>query len=351
MLKRNLKWWGVGLLVVMLSLGAILLTGCQGSTGAAGPVGPAGPAGPSGPSGLTTAAGAATCSECHNETTVIKAKQVQWAGSVHATGGNFERSDASCAICHTSEGFAERVAIGSVELAGDIEQPSPINCRTCHQVHDTNTEADWALSVSAPVTLELTGDTFDGGEGNLCTSCHQPRWSNQIPEVGGGDLEITTTRYYPHYGTQSSMLLGVGGYGESTGASTHYAIVKDTCTTCHMAEPYGAQAGGHTMKMAYDYHGGMVDNVAGCQSCHSELEDFNLNDVQTEIQALLDELKELLLADGIMSENEQNVKGTYTSAQVGAYWNYKTVKYDGSLGVHNAAYSKMLLQTAIDALK
>ncbi len=66
---------------------------------------------------------------------------------------------------------------------------------------------------------------------------------------------------------------------------------------------------------------------------------------------MLDELRGLLLADGIMGENELTVKGTYSSARVGAYWNYKTVKYDSSLGVHNPAYTKALLRTAIDALK
>ncbi len=341
--KRSLRWGGIiGLVVILL----VLIIGCQGPPGETGPTGPEGPQGSPSVSG-----GAAACSDCHNDTTLVKARQVQWASSVHATGGNFERSDASCAICHTSEGFTERIAIGSVEIAEDIENPSPVNCRTCHEVHDTNTEADWALTTSAAVTLELTGDTFDGGKGNLCTSCHQPRWGNPVPEVGGGDMEITTTRYYPHYGTQSSMLLGVGGYGESTGASIHYTAVKDTCTTCHMAEPYGAQAGGHTMKMEYEYHGGMVGNVAGCTSCHSDMENFDRNEVQTEVQALLDELKELLLADGIMGEDELTVKGTYSSARVGAYWNYKTVKYDSSLGVHNPAYAKALLETAIEALQ
>ncbi len=344
MQKGNLRWYVALALVAMLSL-TVVVAGCAGSAGPAGKAGPAGPAGPPGP------AAAGECSDCHNDTTLVKARQVQWANSVHATGGNFERSTASCAICHTSEGFTERIAAGSVEIAADIENPSPVNCRTCHNIHDTNTEADWALATSAPVKLELTGDTFDGGKGNLCTSCHQPRWANPVPEVGGGDVEITTTRYYPHYGTQSSMLLGVGGYGESTGASIHYTAVKDTCTTCHMAKPYGAQAGGHTMKMGYEYHDALRPNLAGCVSCHAEIEDFDRNGLQTEVQALVDELKDLLVAKGIMDKNEYSVPGTYSSAQVGAYWNYKVVKYDASLGVHNPAYAKALLKTGIDTLK
>lgn len=50
MRKRNLKWCGAVILVLMLSV-AVLLTACQGSTGSAGPAGPAGQAGPAGPTG------------------------------------------------------------------------------------------------------------------------------------------------------------------------------------------------------------------------------------------------------------------------------------------------------------
>jgi len=281
---------------------------------------------------------------------LIEARQVQYANSLHGSGYTFERSDASCAICHTSEGFTERIATGSVEIAGDIENPSPVNCRTCHQIHDTYTAADWALATSDPVTLQLTGDTIDLGKGNLCASCHQPRWSYEIPQVGGGDVEITSTRFGPHHGPQSTMLFGLAGYGEFTGTSVH-SIVPDGCITCHMADAYGKQAGGHTMSMEYEYHGSEVQNVAGCESCHSDIESFDRNGVQTEIQALIDELKDLLVAEGLITESGSGITGTFTSVQAGALWNYKTVTEDRSLGVHNPQFAKVLLQTAIDALK
>jgi len=345
MLKRNLKWCGVVILVVMLSLAA-LLTACQGSTGSAGPVGPAGPPGPPGP---TSAVGTTTCSECHNETTLVKARQVQYGTSLHGSGVTFERNSADCAICHTSEGFTERIATGSVEIAGDIENPSPVNCRTCHQIHDTYTAADWALAISAPVTLELTGDTVDLGKGNLCTSCHQPRWGTEIPQAGGGDVEITSTRYGPHHGPQSTMLLGLAGYGEFEGSSVH--SITDGCVTCHMADAFGKQAGGHSMSMVYEYHGSERENLAGCESCHSDIEDFDRNGLQTEVQALVDELKDLLVAEGLITESGSGITGTFSSEQAGALWNYKTITEDRSLGVHNPQFAKFLLQTAIDTLK
>ncbi len=147
------------------------------------------------------------------------------------------------------------------------------------------------------------------------------------------------------------MLFGLAGYGEYTGSSGH-SLIEDTCTTCHMADAYGKQAGGHTMSMAYEYHGHEVANVAACGSCHSDVEDFDVNGTVTEIQALADELQGLLLAEGLLDEDGYAVTGTYTSAQAGALWNYRMVVLeDRSGGVHNPGYAKFLLETGIDALK
>lgn len=335
LLKRSLKWGGIIGLVAIL---AIVVAGCQGE------------AGPPGTAGVNAAE---TCSDCHNDTTLVKARQVQWEASVHATGGNFERNGTDCAYCHTSEGFIEGpMAAGSLEVAMAPENPSPQNCRTCHEIHETYTSADWALTTTSPVTLLTTGDTYDQGKSNLCASCHQPRqYDWPIPKVGGGDVEITTSRYGPHYGPQSSMLLGVGGYGEYTGSKVHYDYVSNGCVDCHMADAYGAQAGGHTMKMGYEYHDALRPNLAACESCHSDIESFDRNGVQSEVAALDAQLEALLIANGLITESGSVVTQTVSSAQAGAIYNWKWVHGDGSNGIHNPAYTKFLLQTAIDALE
>ncbi|MFC2018588.1 hypothetical protein ACFLU4_01355 [Chloroflexota bacterium] len=342
MRKRNLIWVGMGLVLVVLL--AILVAGCAGSEGPAGPAGPAGAVGAAGP------VGTAACSACHNDTTTIKARQVQYGASLHGAGFTFERNGTDCAICHTSEGFTERNEAGTMEIAATIENPSPVNCTTCHEIHTTYTEADWGLTVTSPVKLELTGETIDLGKGNLCTSCHQPRWAYEVPEVGGGDYEIASTRFGPHHGPQSTMLTGKAGYGNFAGSNVHAAI-PDGCTSCHMADAYGKQAGGHTMSMAYEYHGHDVPSVAGCESCHSGIEDFDRNGLQTDVRALVEELKGLLVDQGLITESGSGITGTFTSEQAGALWNYKTVTEDRSDGIHNPQFAKSLLQTGIDALK
>jgi hypothetical protein len=221
------------------------------------------------------------------------------------------------------------------EVEEGIANPTPQNCRTCHDIHTDFTLDDFSLTTTDPVTLFVSGETFDMGDGNLCASCHQPRAA--APQVGGGDVEITSRYWGPHYGTQSTTLLGIGGYGEPGNPSAHYTYVEDGCPQCHMVNQ------NHTLEPDLD----------GCQSCHAELDTFDRNDVQTDVQALIDELAELLVAAGLLDavEDGHPVPGTYSEAQAGALWNYRFVTPDGSLGVHNSFYIKKLLEDSIDALK
>jgi hypothetical protein len=268
---------------------------------------------------------------------------------------NFERNAADCARCHTSEGFTARIAAGTFEIAEDapaIQNASPVNCRTCHNIHVSYTEADWALKTTDPVTLELTGDVYDKGSSNICASCHQPRPGTDIPVAGGADVEITSTRYGPHHGPQSSMLLGVGGYGEYKGSSVHYDATNNGCLDCHMTDSaFGKQAGGHTFKMSYIFHETETEFLAGCLKCHEDIESFDRNGVETEIAAMIEELRVLLVKQGLIDDTGAGIAGTFTAEQAGALWNYKTVTEDRSNGLHNPGYAKFLLQTGIDALK
>ena len=106
-----------------------LFTACEGPEGPQGPQGIAGPAGPQGPQGPQGPAGPAgedaneNCTQCHTNNETLFAKQVQYANSVHRNGGNFERNSASCAACHTSQGFLDRIATGSTEASGGGSTP------------------------------------------------------------------------------------------------------------------------------------------------------------------------------------------------------------------------------------
>jgi hypothetical protein len=120
-----------------------------------------------------------------------------------------------------------------------------------------------------------------------------------------------------------------------------------------MADPYGSQAGGHTMNMEYEYHGGPTPLIGGCnvQECHyGAVEDFNYNYAQVEVEALLDDLLAELQARGLISSSGSVVRGTYPEAEAGAIFNYKFVKEDRSHGIHNTQYAKALLYSSLAEL-
>jgi hypothetical protein len=282
---------------------------------------------------------------------LIVSKQAQFrTRSVHGTGEAFLRGEGTdCAGCHGSEGTKARINAGlpphdpSVEGVTNV---SPFNCRTCHNIHTTYTKDDFSLTGGEkPVVLEKTGGTFDGGKGNLCANCHQIR--NDLPVASGGNIDLgTNTRFGTHYGVEAAMLLGEGGLGVSGSPSPHYQLVENTCVACHMGDERN-----HTYLPA----------VARCQTCHADAENFDINGVQTEVQAMLDEVHELLVASGIMAadytddagnlQQGRSIPGVYPEAVASAMWNYKLVEYDQSRGVHNSAFAKALLQQALDALK
>jgi hypothetical protein len=278
---------------------------------------------------------------------LIVSKEAQFReNSVHGTGEAFVRGETTaCAGCHGTEGAKARINAGLPPHDASVEgvtNVSPFDCRTCHNIHTTYTKADFSLTgAEQAVKLEYTDGTFDGGKGNLCANCHQIR--NPKPEItAGGNFDVTSGRYGPHYGTEAPMLLGEGGLGVTGVPSPHYQGVEDTCVACHMGDERN-----HTYEPA----------VARCQTCHTDAENFDINGVQTEVQAMLDELHTIFVAQGLLDPEADlwiastDAPLTVSEAVAQAMWNYKVVVYDQSMGVHNSTYTEALLQQALDAMK
>jgi hypothetical protein len=282
----------------------------------------------------------ASCSDCHNDTTLITGKATAWAESGHGTGTAYVRGTSSgCAGCHSGGGFSAMVAAGQTPDTVDMGDPNPTrqSCRACHQIHTSYTGADWALETTAPVALLAVADaTYEGGKGNLCANCHQPR--STIGEADAdGMISVSSTHWGPHHGPQSAMLLGVGGAGVEGEPSDHYYLVEDTCVTCHM---------GATANHSFD------PSTAACAECHDGANSFDIDGVQTEVAAMLGEVAELLKTKGLMDEDGHAVVGTYPAAEASALWNYIFINNeDKSLGVHNASYTMDLLEAAKAALQ
>lgn len=328
----------------ILLFGAVIaLAACSGEAGPEGPAGPPGPAGPQGPAGEAAAPvdimAELSCVECHNDTNLLTGKVTAWEDSQHGSGGAYVRGTRnSCAGCHSGGGFVARIAAGvdpgSVE-AGD-PNPTRQDCRTCHQIHQTYTGADWALTTTDAFDFyAVEGATYDGGKGNLCAQCHQPR--RVIAEAVDGFIEVTSTHWGPHHGGQGSMLLGVAGAGDVEGSpASHYTMLEDSCVSCHVNE-----AGNHLFE----------PDLAVCQGCHSGAENFDINGFQTEVQEMLDELEAGLIALGWLDDEGHPTVTQVPEAQAAALWNWIYIAHeDGSRGVHNPNFTRALLEAGLAAL-
>ncbi len=243
------------------------------------------------------------CTACHNDTTLIVSKDAQFHESKHGTGDAFIRgASADCAGCHGSEGAKARINAHLAPHDPSIEgvvNVSPYNCRTCHNIHMTYTVADFALTgAEQPVKMENTSSTFDGGAGNLCANCHQIR--NPMPVADGGQIKVDNPRWGTHHGVEASMMLGEGGLGVDGAIGAMYLSVQDTCVGCHMGDEHN-----HTFEA----------QVSRCTGCHQDAKSFDIDGVQTEVKAMLDQVKGKLVAKGVLNaDSGLAVPGTYPEA-------------------------------------
>jgi nitrate reductase cytochrome c-type subunit len=278
-----------------------------------------------------------TCTECHNDTALISGKKAAWTTSIHGSGTAAEYAGGrdGCTGCHSGASFSKMIAEGAnpTTYSGTAADVTHQDCRTCHQIHTSYTSDDWALETTDPVAVyAIEGVTYDGGKGNLCANCHLPRTAFAATD---GVVSVTSTHWGPHHGPQAAMLLGVAGAGMEGKPGSHYSMVEDTCVGCHVGE-----SDNHTF----------VPNIANCQGCHADIESFDFSGLQTEVDGKLTELKDALEAKGMLAEDEP-VVGDYPEADAAALWNYIYIAHeDKSLGVHNPAYTKALLEASLAAL-
>ncbi|MEI7981877.1 MAG: hypothetical protein WCI71_09490 [Bacteroidota bacterium] len=341
---------------MMVSVAALMFTSCTKE----GPQGPTGPKGNDGTNGTNGKDANATCTQCHNWSDSLVAKIFQYDASKHATGSTtFEGTRTACAPCHTSQGYLEVIESGSDTTLAPVFDGAPINCRTCHKIHQTYTTSDWALQPKATtawhpkydptVTIDLA---VDGGSSNLCGRCHQARktspWLTN-PTSTTDSLKPTSSRWGPHHGTQGLILAGKGAFevgAAAFGQTDHKG--NASCGTCHQAPAQGDLVGGHTLWMANEAEG--IENVAACKQCHSSATSFDVGGKQTEIEGMYETLKVKLAVANMLDTNSMLLKTgkKYAQKQLAVFWNFQMIYADRSMGVHNYLYVHDMLQSGID---
>jgi hypothetical protein len=394
----------LGLFLIILAVGVSQM-GCKGEKGDTGPAGPGGGKDTVyfDPRQLEGFAPGIVCGSCHNPdqdtTYYVWARKYQWELSKHFYGGDYERSQADCAGCHTTEGFIQAMFGRTVTTHVNA---SPPGCFACHSPH---ARGDFSLRNEAAVTLTspiqgVADVSFDYGKGNLCAQCHKPRTLSPKPDptktAATDTISITSNRWYPHYGVQSQMLMGTGGFKFSdytyTGNSNHtdnLVIKQEGCIACHMADPVAGSgiAGGHTMNINYtNTSGASAYLVTGCivSGCHNPT--FNINThvgasdsltggmgVKPAVHAYLDTLQTMLLDTAVVNKWNAGAKkawiavsssGSITvnastssplkispASRAGALFNFFFVEHDLSEGGHNSKYALELLKSSVIELR
>lgn len=302
------------------------------------------------------------CGQCHGALT-HHAKSGEWANSRHAiaTRDPSGAGREGCVGCHTNNGF-----VGKLQGAKTVNTTyGAIGCQTCHEPHGRTAPEDGANLIRTVNSVQLPDGTqiTQGGKGLLCMNCHMSR-QNAAQYAA---TAAASARFGPHHGPQADMLAGANAftYGQEIPSSAHTYAVDNTCVTCHMqavedaTSPAFTKAGGHTFNAKAENG---TELVGACQDCHGpKLTTFNfklfdydgdgkIDGVQTEVQHLLDQLSALLPPVG-QAKTALTIDATWTRAQLEGAYNWQFVHEDGSLGIHNTAYTVGLLKASIADLK
>lgn len=273
-----------------------------------------------------------------------------------------------CARCHDGKAYVYFVKGGGpgaenppFDTDPEVFNPNThvgVTCETCHEPHQGGVR-------KAPASSDTLAGGFNYasinlGAGATCGDCHKYRQDgyNMVTNV-----PITNVRWGPHYAGAIDVLLGEGGYEFYTETPKSFAHrnMENTCASCHMATAEGEfrnLLGDHSFNMRYTDNGAERDLIEACQNCHAGISsfadilgaDYNNTGVQQpfqeEVADLLHMLAMALPPYGEPTINWQEIDNDDPDMK-GAYWNYRYVYYDRSLGVHNPKYVVALLQRSI----
>ena len=258
----------------------------------------------------------------------------QWSVSYHArsvrSSENWSRKiQKGCAHCHTADGY-QLEFLQRKESAAPYEETVGLTCEACHS---------------------------DGGrrgklrvqDKNLaCGGCH--------------DELVSNTSNYLSWCSQGALVSGTGGAefeGQSAVNGAHSRLKKN-CITCHMASPPegpdGEWVGGHSFRVISKGVSPRVFNSGPCDRCHLGLTLEAVEQFQSKIQSLLDNLESRLPFRTIQTGDSSHAEPRYpadpalSSVQSMAAYNFYMIQKDGTLGVHNPKYIRLLLEDSIRAL-
>ncbi len=326
---------------------------------------------------------------------------------LQATIENRGTTAAHCARCHSEQGFLAWLPQLNKGNVGFITQPDgspatvpflaslgltkftvrPQTCNTCHA-------PDYSLRVSGSTAMLPAGfQAREVGTGALCMTCHNTR-------NGRIQFDATDPKRYtaPHVAAQADVIMGKNvffvNYGENY-ISPHAAFTGNSCVTCHVtANPEGhafkaqkaicSTCHGPAMKAEFVQAAseGLIEDlghaigarVLAGKSRIATIGSWNPQTDQTTANFAVDpaqitgaELteihgqiglkftasggRELYSQLGDVKDASGNVVFPTSDPVVRASWNYFLFHSDGSKGVHNPSFYRVVILATLDALK
>jgi len=336
---------------------------------------------------VDTWTGAKACGNCHaaDGPQLRLEGDVTFSGTtgpVHLDHGQLNYRDSTVT---TSVSVKEIVYAGHATVA-------VVGCNTCHDAdnNDPHLTGDNYVPGAFPLRYPVGANDYaiiekssapgvsDGTQsgkyrkGNACIWCHKSRKdaTNYVIDNTG----VTSTTWGPHEGPHADIYTALGGYhfGSNTyGSSTHADPAKfpNGCVSCHMP-PVAANGniGDHSF----------YPQLTVCQGCHSDAENFNVNNGQSDVSERLQALRVALnngsgatnitgplltrngttgltaeeLKDQNFALDESLPQGSLKLSKdvAGALYNYFLVARGSALGVHNPKYTKQLIYDSLKAI-
>jgi predicted CXXCH cytochrome family protein len=257
----------------------------------------------------------------------------EWNLSAHASAletlRRSDQADADCLQCHSADDRFSRLLIelhDEGEREGDPPAPATLEgakwgvaCTSCHNPHGGTEQV-----------AQLIDDSY-----TVCTTCHSD--SPAAPDIHHPVREMFEG---------VSLVEGIDGV-----VGAHFAAEEGPrCTSCHMPDvpiQEGGNRNSHMMKLILPAET-EAGQTSSCGMCHTDL-------TATDLQSLISDTQEAVRAR-LTTARSRLESAPEPEADMDAYVQYQQatnaltfIQNDGSMGIHNYAYTDHLLKFVEEA--